>query len=431
MSEPFMLSVEPVPAEPTAGADRTFFWNGTGSHPWFVSTVGPNLGAFGEVNDRNIDFVRIASAVLSADRSVSRSGRLASWNKRDIAVVVDVLSVDPWDSVRGELQELLGFLTGDTWHLGFREQRGTPEQIAIHAAGASRVVLFSGGGDSGVGALLSAHELHGTAKHTLVSHFSDKYLPPLQRCLAERTDTLYPGTLADHIQVHHSRGRKTVNGNYYRKENSTRSRSLLFLAFGLAVASVDQLPLWIPENGYASINPPLSPNRRGSLSTKTTHPTFLLGVRNILTKVGAHGDLSNPFADRTKGEMFSEVRDLIGEQAASEYLSATTSCSHTGAKTYGISRRAQCGVCFGCLLRKASFISSGIPDRSEYICPKDDARVADWLASKSVESAMRDFLRTDLQESDLATMRLPNTVRLADAAALCNRAMDELRGLAL
>lgn len=431
MSEPFVLSVEPVPAEPTAAADRTFFWNEVGSHPWFASNVGPNLGEFGEVNERNIDFVRIASAVLSADRSVLRSGRLARWNKRDIAIEVDVLSVEPWDSVRAELQELLGFLTGDTWHLAFREQKGAPEQTAVRAVGASRVVLFSGGGDSGVGALLSAHELQGTAKHALVSHYSDKYLPPLQRSLAQQTNALFPGTLADHVQVHHSRGRKTANGNYYRKENSTRSRSLLFLAFGLAVASVNQLPLWIPENGYASINPPLSPNRRGSLSTKTTHPAFLLGVRNIMAKVGAHGDLSNPFADRTKGEMFSEVRDLLGDEAASEYLSATTSCSHTGAKTYGISRRAQCGVCFGCLLRKASFIASGVTDRTEYIDPNGDERVANWLKSKSVEAAMRDFLSTELREEDLATMRIPNTIRLAEAAALCNRAMDELRGLSL
>jgi hypothetical protein len=431
MTDPFVLSVEPLPAEPTAAADRTFFWTGMGSHPWFASNVGPNLGEFGEVNERNIDFVRIASAVLSADRSVLRSGRLSSWNMRDITVVVDVLSVEPWDSVCRELQELLGFLTGDTWHLGFTEKQGAPAQTAVRAAGASRIVLFSGGGDSGVGALLSAHELQGTAKHALVSHFSDKNLPPLQRSLARKTDALFPGTLADHIQVHHSRGRKTVNGNGYRNENSTRSRSLLFLAFGLAVASVERLPLWIPENGYASINPPLSPNRRGSLSTKTTHPAFLLGLRNILAKVGAHGDLSNPFAARTKGEMFLEVKDLLGEEAASEYLSATTSCSHTGAKTFGISRRAQCGVCFGCLLRKASFIASGIADGTEYIDPDGNERVADWLKSKSVERAMRDFLRTELREENLATMRIPNTIQLAHAAALCNRAMDELRGLSL
>jgi len=431
MIDPFVLSVEAVPAEPTPAADRAFYWSSAGSFPWLASNVGPNLGELGAVNDRNIDFVRIASAVVSADRSVLRSGRLSAWNRREIAIVVDVTLVEPWEAVREELEGLLGFLTGDIWHLGFAQRKGAPEQTAVRAIGASRIVLFSGGADSGAGALLSAHELHGTAKHALMSHYSDKNLPPLQRSLAQTTEGLFPGTLADHIQVHHSRGRKTVNGNGYRQENSTRSRSLLFLAFGLAVASVDRLPLWIPENGYASINPPLSPNRRGSLSTKTTHPAFLQGLSDILLKVGAHGDLVNPFANATKGEMFSKVRDLIGRDAASEYLSSTTSCAHTGAKSFGLPRRAQCGVCFGCLLRKASFIASGITDRTEYIEPGEDRRVANWLRSKSVETAMRDFVRTELREQDLATMRIPSNICLADAAELCNRAMDELRGLSL
>jgi hypothetical protein len=431
MIDPFILSVGAVPAEPTPAADRTFYWSSAGSFAWFASKFGPNLGGLGAVSDHNIDFVRIASAVLSADRSVRRSGRLSAWNRREIAIVVDVTAVEPWESVRDELQALLGFLTGDIWHLSFTEQRGASEQTAARAIGASRIVLFSGGADSGAGALLSAHELQGTATHALVSHYSDKNLPPLQRSLAQTAETLFPGTLADHIQVHHARGRKTVNGNGYRLENSTRSRSLLFLAFGLAVASVDGLPLWIPENGYASINPPLSPNRRGSLSTKTTHPAFLRGLGDILLKVGAHGDLVNPFADATKGEMFSEVKDLIGAEAASNYLSSTTSCSHTGAKSFGISRRVQCGVCFGCLLRKASFIASGITDRTEYIDAGGDERVANWLRSKSVEAAMRDFLKSELCEQDLATMRIPSNIRLADAAELCNRAMNELRGLSL
>ncbi|WP_147378923.1 hypothetical protein [Mycobacteroides abscessus] len=431
MIDPFFLSVEAVSEEPTAEAERTFFWSGTGSFPWFTSNVGPNLGELGAINDRNVDLVRIASAVLSADRSVRRSGRLSSWNQREIAIVVDVTATDPWDAVKDELEALLGFLTGDIWHLAFVQQRGVPEQAALRAIGASRIVLFSGGADSGAGALLSAHELHGAATQALVSHYSDKNLAPLQRALAQTTETLFPGTLVDHVQIHHSRGRKTVNGTNYRKEDSTRSRSLLFLAFGLAVASVDRIPVWIPENGYASINPPLSPNRRGSLSTKTTHPAFLQGLSEILLKVDAHGDVINPFANATKGEMFRRVRDLVGADVASGYLSETTSCSHTGAKTFGISRHVQCGVCFGCLLRKASFIASGVVDRTEYLAADGNEQIANWLNSKSVETAMRDFLKTPLHEKDLATMKIPDNIRLVDIAELCNRAMNELRGLSL
>ncbi len=430
MSSAFKLSVDDVPSDLT-GTSNTFFWPKQGTSPWFTSNVGPNLGELGRVNDRNIDFVRIASAVLSADRSVLRSGLMSAWNTREISIDVDVIAVEPWLGVKTELENLLGFLTGDTWTLKFSETKGASEQIAARAIGASRVVLFSGGADSGAGAILSAHELQGSSSHALVSHFSEKNLAPLQRKLKDETVRLFPNSLSDFIQVHHSRGRTSPEGKLYKKENSTRSRSILFIAIGLAVASVNKLPLWIPENGYASINPPLSSNRRGSLSTKTTHPAFLQGLVRILGKVGAHNELSNPFADLTKGEMFTKVSEAIGVEAASNYLSATTSCSHTGARSFGLKGRIQCGVCFGCVLRKASFAASSIPDQTQYLVPAGDQRLERWLESKLVVPAMRDFLSRDLRAQDLATLRLPNDIELAKATELCNRAMAELRSLSL
>jgi len=233
------------------------------------------------------------------------------------------------------------------------------------------------------------------------------------------------------VQVHHSRGRHTASGHWYLKEDSTRSRSLIFIAFGLALASVNGVPLWIPENGYASINPPLSSNRRGSLSTKTTHPAFLSGVQAILAKVGAHHDLVNPFESLTKGEMFVRVKDAIGADAASAFLSKTVSCSHTGARSYGISPSVSCGVCFGCVLRKASFHASGIADGTTYLDAAGSDRLQHWLDSKTVVPTMRDFLQSDFGVADLATHRVPASMPLDGVGDLCLRARDELRGLAL
>lgn len=431
MSPSYSLTVSPVPDQVPTSADSTFYWAKAGSTGWFSSTVGPGLGEFGLVNDRNIDLVRIASAVLAADRSASRSGRLSRWNTREISVTVDVIAVKPWRAVQGDLEALLGFLTGDTWHLDFKRGRGQGEQLAARATGVSRVVLFSGGADSAIGALVSATELQGKGEHALLSHYSARTLAPLQRQLGARTEELIPGVLADHVQVHHSRGRTAPNGKAYGRENSTRSRSLLFIALGLALASVEGVPLWIPENGYASINPPLSSNRRGSLSTKTTHPAFFNGLRKILAEVGAHHDFSNPFAELTKGEMFARLRDQIDADAASGFLSVTTSCSHTGARTFHIPPKVQCGVCFGCVLRKSSFIAAGIEDKTPYLDPAGDAQKERWLAEKSVAIAMKDFLQTPLTESDLATLRIPADIALSDAADLCRRAMDELRGVSL
>lgn len=428
----FNFTVSNVPSPLTAQVDKTFYWSRRGTTPYFASSIGPLLGDFGMVNNRNIDFVRIASAVLAADRSTSRSGGLSRWNQREISVTVDVLAVTPWQSVSTELESLLAFLTGDIWHLSFAKGRGAAEQIGSMAMDASRIVLMSGGADSGTGALLSALEMKKRGeKHALISHWSSKNLSPVQKAIAADIERLVPGVSSDYIQVNHSRGRKSPSGAAYGKENSTRSRSMLFIALGLALASVNGVELWLPENGYASINPPLSRSRRGSLSTKTTHPRFLQELVRILAKVGAHHNLTNPFADMTKGEMFALVRDAIGVDEASVFLSKTTSCSHTGSKSFHVSPKIACGVCFGCVLRKASFHAAGIPDSTSYLDAAGDKQIQDWLDGKTVIPAMRSFLASSFGESDLTTLRIPENLALADVAELCNRGREELRGLAL
>lgn len=427
----YELTVAPVPELLTSDVDRTFYWPSKGSTPHFKANVGPLLGDFGLVNNRNIDLVRIATAVLAADRSASRSGSLSRWNQRDICLTVDVLAVTPWNDVKDDLERLLGFLTGDLWHLHFCRRAGYAEQIGAVGIDAKRVVLLSGGADSATGALLSARELAARGeKQVLVSHWASSTLSPLQSRIAKEIDRLAPGAFADHVKVHLARGRRSPSGASYGRENSSRSRSFLFIALGLAVASVNKIPLWIPENGYASINPPLSKSRRGSLSTKTTHPKFLGDLLSLLDRVGAHSDLVNPYADITKGEMFAQVRDAYGADRASGFLSGTSSCSHTGAKTYGISPKVACGVCFGCVLRRASFASSGVVDATSYLVPKGEKQIA-WVADKTVIPAMRDFLHEPFGESNLSRLQLPSNISLSEVNELCRRGREELRSLSL
>ena len=427
----YELTVAPPPSTPTSDADQIFYWHDGHSHQYFRANYGPLLGGLGAVNDRNIDLVRIAIAVLAADRSSLRSGRLSNWNQRDISIAVDVLAASPWQTVQPELEKLLGFLTGDIWRFTFRENAGAPEQIASVGLGATRVVLLSAGADSATGALLSAVDLASRGEQQiLVSHWASPNLSPIQTRVADAIEKIAPGTTADHLKVLLARGRHSPTGKAYGNENSTRSRSFLFIALGLAVASVHKVPLWLPENGYASINPPLSRSRRGSLSTKTTHPKFLGDLISLLSSVGAHHDLVNPHAAETKGEMFQRVRELLGKEQAGAFLSDTSSCSHTGAKSYGISAKIACGVCFGCVLRRASFKAAGLDDSTQYLGAKGDKQLA-WVKEKSVVPAMRDFLQESFGDSDLAKLQLPSSIALADALELCRRGRDELRGLDL
>ena len=77
------------------------------------------------------------------------------------------------------------------------------------------------------------------------------------------------------------------------RDVTMRTRSLNFLAFAAvgacavqAVSQQDQIDLFVPENGFISLNAPLTNRRIGTLSTRTTHPHFMAGIQNLFGAVG-------------------------------------------------------------------------------------------------------------------------------------------------
>lgn len=407
-----------------ARARTTFYWTPLGGDS-FKRTYGPLLGGLGPVAEPNIEFVRIAAAAYAADRSTPRSGDGSNWSQRELELTVPVSQPSRWEPIADRLAALLGFLSGDEWALNFVTARKPKEAIAEALSPPARVLLLSGGADSAIGALLSRHEL-GEEPHALVSHFSATFLPSIQRAIVAEVGRLLPGPDQRHWVIRFTRRSTQPNGTRFSDEYSTRSRSLLFIALGLAAASIHEVPLSIPENGFASLNPPLGPDRRGSLSTRTTHPFFLDGLQTLLGEAGVHADLSNPFQNLTKGEMFSRAAEIIGRQSAAALLGETLSCAHTGHKTHGYSIKVGCGVCFGCLLRKAAFAASGLQDRSVYL-PRSDPNLSNYLADKSAERSLQLFLEDGVGPADIAAMSLPRSYAARNALELCQRAMDELR----
>lgn len=288
-------------------------------------------------------------------------------------------------------------------------------------------MLLSGGADSAAGGLLTALGMRQGQTLQLVSHFSASSHSPFQKDLAKRIGKHAPEVVLLHRQSNLNRHSTRLDGTRYRNEPSSRSRSLLFLALGLAAAERSGEPLLIPENGFASLNPPLGPERRGALSTHTTHPRFLGELQSALGKIGAHGLIENPFVMKTKGEMFAEVATRIGAGEASAYLSATNSCSHTDARYSKAPAGSSCGVCFGCLVRRASFHAAGITDATTYLCDDPRDRYGKFVADKSIVEAMRDFVMADLQPKMVMTMSLPDDYAASDALDLCRRGVQELR----
>ena len=49
-----------------------------------------------------------------------------------------------------------------------------------------------------------------------------------------------------------------------------------------------KLDIYVPENGFISINTPLTRRRIGSLSTRTTHPYFINSLQLIFNKLNTN-----------------------------------------------------------------------------------------------------------------------------------------------
>lgn len=411
-------------------ASSSFYWL-PGPQSSFTTTLGSILGALGPVTERNIDVVHIALTAFAADRSVLREGHGSNWNQRVLDLEVPVSDPEVWSTLSEELASVLGFLSGDRWTLTFTARQALlyDTDVIADRAAPQRVVLLSGGADSAIGGLYSRSLLSSGEQHILLSHYSHTMLAPIQRHVANEIARLLPGPGQQHMVAHLGRRSHRIDGTIYPTEPTSRSRSLLFLALGLAAASVHGVPLWIPENGFASLNPPLGPERLGSLSTRTTHPTFLRDLSTVFAKAGAHSDIVNPFAKVTKGEMYRQAIDLIGDHEASSFLSSTHSCALTGQRTHHISAERPCGVCFGCVLRRASFAAAGVIDTSMYIAPSEDTAVQRWLDGKSVEQAVRNLIRRGVRPRDLLALSLPPDYPMRDAMDLCRRGVAELAQL--
>jgi hypothetical protein len=405
-----------------------FLWRPRGEESSMETSVSPRLEELGDVPPRHVDLVRLAVLVFLADRSAPRGqGSGVRWD-RDLELFVPVSAPDLWKAHRDELGELLHMLSGDRWQLTFEQERPPRRGAVADVEPASVVCLFSGGADSLAGAL--AAESTTGAPPVLVSHWDSNLIAAVQGRLAKELSDLWGSAPEHHRLQVRRRANQVGSGSAFRDEKSRRSRSFLFLALGLAVAAVRDAELWMSENGFTSLNPPLSPERRGSLTTRTTHPGFLDGLVAVLQELGLKANLRNPFEGLTKGEVLSQAAQHVADGGADELFSLTHSCGKVP-WFKGFSQGAQCGLCFGCLVRRGSFIAGGLTDTTQYVEAelRGDARRPDFVTPtrrQTIEAA-RYRLRRGYPAGDLLALGLPPRIALADALNLVNRGLRELR----
>jgi 7-cyano-7-deazaguanine synthase in queuosine biosynthesis len=298
-------------------------------------------------------FLLAALGVWAADKFLPRHAAPDAWTRE---ITLHLPASPDWLPLASRLSRVLNFLTGDDWTLKLREASldlGLKGEWP-YSWSPDGVMLFSGGLDSLMGAL---DQLEAGQRLLLVSHYDFGQLAAIQQALAAALIRHY----GPH-RVHHLGLRVQFP---QAPELSMRSRSLLYLALGLAAAASfgTVTPLVIPENGWISLNPPLTANRLGSCSTRTTHPYFLEQLTGLWQAAGLVNPLVNPHATRTKGEMVRSCRnrDLLGQ-----LFGMSLSCSRPVVSRWQGGVAGACGYCYPCLMRRAALHTVGWDRGGDY-----------------------------------------------------------------
>lgn len=298
------------------------------------------------------DLVSIALSVIAADIGIRRKQSPDGWTRQiDLRVAVS----DPafWTSQGPLLDQQLRFLTNDLWCCTFTDGGFLPAPPRSPTiADEDGIALLSGGLDSLVGVLdLVTRD---NRRPFVVSQVS-KGDKETQSDFAAKI-----GGGLRHLQLNHNANCPAEN------ERSQRARSLIFLAYGVLAATTlrrylggQRVTLYVCENGFISINPPLTTGRLGSLSTRTAHPLFLSLFQKLLDAAGLRVRIENPYQFSTKGEMLAQCAD---QDFLRHNASKATSCGRFASNGY-----KHCGRCVPCLIRRAAFHAWGETDKTVYV----------------------------------------------------------------
>lgn len=343
------------PTEQVIDAEVELSWGGHRTEPVNANFADLLLGT--SPPDAAVDLLLLACAVYAADKAVPRDVTRDRWT-RDLEI--DVPQIDPDRLPVGQTEELLTFLTGDRWRvlthgtaIG-RARLGAANQAALREP--SRIALFSGGLDS------FAHLVSAPPEPSLfIAHRDSSALSPLQKTLFEAGRP--SGADWELRQFTYTISRRGGLAGVSELEASTRSRSLLFYAAAVAVAAgVGAETVTVPENGFISLNPPLVTARRGTLSTRTTHPWTVHLTNRLVASLGLGVALENPFSQLTKGEVTATAL----ENSSAARVFATISCSRPRARRASALHFGNCGYCYPCLVRRSGILSLGVRDRTPY-----------------------------------------------------------------
>ncbi len=420
--------------EVRASVDPTARANGATPLCWpsaagVTATVRSDLGWWlqeaGAVPDAAIDLARIAAGAYLADRLTVRPSSFT----RTLDLTVALTDPDRWSGGAADsTADLLHWLTGDQWTLALvRDAVAERPPAADVDADSAPVSLLSGGLDSYLGAL---HLLHQSDQPR------PRFLGHADTATAiVHAQTLLNGWLAGAYAPSPSYSRLRFTQAQGKGERSSRSRSLMFLALGTAAAAAHKaITLFIPENGYTSLNIPLHSNRGGALSTRSTHPETLHRMNQLLIALDVPVQVVNPFAHLTKGEQMRQVADQPPPDSWMKGAANTVSCGKLDGRTIqGGNPNLNCGLCYPCIVRRGAFIAADVPDGTVYLSQTLAGASRDQLLDKrrSDREAVAYATARGVDDDLIDASTWPDGYDLDQASDLVRRGLGELGAVPL
>ena len=336
----------------------------------FAFAIGDTLSQLLRIgihpSETAFDLLAIAATVYGADTRINRHSEAQDSWSREIDIYIPVSQLELWNGCSSLLSKTLGFLSGDSWRFFFRKRpKGFSSiikqgRLRLRDAPTS-TCLFSGGLDSFIGAIDLLEE---TESPLLVSHSWVKNVSGGQSQCIDVLERQYGAKRVQRLASRIGFANGLVNG--VGEENTERSRSFLFFTLAAFAASGfghENVVINVPENGLISLNVPLDPLRLGSLSTRTTHPYYMVLYNQLLESINIPARVVNRYNFKTKGEMVEECKN--GEFLR-QHATITMSCSSPTKGRWKGLPAGHCGYCLPCIIRRASLLHMEGGDLTNY-----------------------------------------------------------------
>lgn len=330
------------------------------------------------VDSHIADLIDLAVAISEADR----------WSQRDpelpfvirVRLPVRHLEMFKQAELHEHLRQMLFWFTGDYWIFEFsalsQQRRFAELQRPLWKSSnediRAEVGLWSGGLDALAGLCNRIHEkvadrflLFGAGGNSSIRGVQQRVFHLLEKRLPADIQLM---------QLHIFQRDTKKTG--LRPDTKLRARGLVFMLLGSAYARLEgQDALALYENGIGAINMPFRASEVGLDHARSVHPLSLHAVSKFVSIVLERPFvIHNPFLWWTKAEMCQ----VLNEMEITDIAWQTISCDRPHRKDV-----PQCGRCSSCLLRRESFLASGIPDETNYLIHSESGNALHALLRKS------------------------------------------------